>query len=265
MILLVDNGVIIYLTIFKFNPYERRDIRGRGSAYFVFLSALCNISQTTIHNAINQFLNETFLSTQIISKSEFDAQINNIISQFQNNTLTKFSRSLKLVRDIINGNAFISSFSLNWHWPRELNDLVHPLPINPVIMNDGCSCGTQSDCTDSGGIHHKLNNTPTFIIPGWNVGCSVVETLLHSTLECFYNETCLDLLLNYTKTVPEFLRSLINISIINSSNESRFKSDTIIQNIADELFVEEWNINISYSSFYNQCAPNACYYTIQKE
>ncbi|CAF1476588.1 unnamed protein product [Adineta steineri] len=57
----------------------------------------------------------------------------------------------------------------------------------------------------------------------------------------------------------------MNISAINSSIANRFKRNTFIQFIADKLFIEEWKINISYSLFYNQCAPVYCSYITQKD
>ncbi|CAF1541349.1 unnamed protein product [Adineta steineri] len=117
-------------------------------------------------------------------------------------------------------------------------------------MKDGCSCGTQRDCIDSGGIHYSLNNikvSEVFAIPRWNIECSVVETLLQSTFKCLYNQTYIDLLLYYATSVYDQY------------------TNTLIQTIADELFIEEWKTNSYYSSFYNQCAPDYCSYKTQKD
>ncbi|CAF0789444.1 unnamed protein product [Adineta steineri] len=241
--------------------FDRRDIRVRGSVYFSFLSTLCQISETTVKKAIDQFLNDTFTSSQLISKSEFQLQIDNIISQFQKLTCTKFSRSLELIRDITNGNAFVSSYLLNWYWWIDLyHNYSATITLRPILMKDGCSCGTRSDCIDSGGIYDNLSNWQRWAIPGWNVGCSVVETVLRSTFECFYDQACVDLVVFYVPNELDRDPYLMNISAINSSIDSRFKRNTIIQNIANELFVEEWKISNSYSSFYNQCAPVYCSY-----
>ncbi|UJR18763.1 hypothetical protein I4U23_005669 [Adineta vaga] len=48
----------------KWYDYDRCDIR---------------ISQITIDNALNQFLNDTFINTHLISIYEFNSQINHII------------------------------------------------------------------------------------------------------------------------------------------------------------------------------------------
>ncbi|CAF1389226.1 unnamed protein product [Adineta ricciae] len=244
--------------------YDRRDIRVRGSAYFSFLLSLCKISEITIDNSINQFLNDIFINTQLITKSELEIQIDLVILQFRNITLEKFSESFKLLRDIVNGNAFISSYSLNWYWWKDLKDTFVTFPIKSVLTKDQCSCATRSDCIDSGGIYDGLSNKQRFAIPGWNIGCSVVETLLSSTLECLYNQTCIDLLIFYLTSELTTFPYRINMSALNFSDESHFKRDTFIRNISDELFVEEWKSMTFYSSFYKQCAPIYCSYETKK-
>ncbi|CAF1497246.1 unnamed protein product [Adineta steineri] len=165
----------------------------------------------------------------------------------------------------MNGNAFVSSYFLNWYWWRDINSTITTIPISPIIMENGCSCGTQSDCIDSGGIYYDTTNRQAFAMPGLYIGCSVVETLLYSTFECLYNQACINLLLNYITTVSARYDYRMNILALNSSIVSRFKTNTMIQILADELFIEEWKINSSYSLFYSQCAPIYCSYETQKD
>ncbi|CAF1279307.1 unnamed protein product [Adineta ricciae] len=249
---------------FHWYSYDRRDIRTRGGAYFVFLSTLCQISQKTIDNAKEQFLDTSFVNTHMISQLDFDIQINNTISQFQNDTLIKFSQSLKFLRDIINGNALISSYSLNWDWFRETNSSYRISSVQPVRTMSGCSCGTQNDCTDQAGIFDTVSNSiPRFFFPGWYVGCSVVETLLRSTLQCFYDQHCLNLFFSKMKTFAWEYSTEINISVINYT--SHFHRNAIIEKLVNELFIEQWIIQKSYSLFYNQSLPYECIYQIEKE
>ncbi|CAF1679117.1 unnamed protein product, partial [Adineta ricciae] len=256
-----------YLFLYPdWSDYNSADIRSRGSIYFLFLSTLCQLSQTTINNAINAFLNETFISTQIISNSEFRLRMNTSLSQLQKLTAAKFAQSLNLLRDVMNGNTLVSSYFLNWYWWIDFNRTYTTIPISPVVMKDGCSCGTRSDCIKSGGIYYERSDQQMFAIPGWNVGCSVVETVLRSTLECFYDQICIDSLFSAAITDEPALYYHMNISAMHyNSNKSRFRKDSFIQNLIDELFVEKWNIKTYYSSFYNACDPIYCSYTIQKD
>ncbi|CAF1040384.1 unnamed protein product [Adineta ricciae] len=244
--------------------YYRADIRSRGSIYFSFLSTLCQLSKTTVNNGIVQFLDEIFINIQIISRSEFYLRIDSFVSQSQQRITTQFSRSFNSLRDVLNNNALISSYYLNSNWSIDLNTTYTTIPTHTVITKNGCSCGTRYDCIESGGIYYDNTDSQKFAIPGWNVGCSVVETVLRSTMECFYNQSCIDSLLFYATTVPNRLSYRMNMTSMNSSAKSRFRRDTFIQDLADELFVETWQTYRSYSLFYKACAPISCSYTVQK-
>ncbi|CAF1463499.1 unnamed protein product [Adineta ricciae] len=56
----------------------------------------------------------------------------------------------------------------------------------------------------------------------------------------------------------------MNITALSFSNENRFRSNTFIQDLADELFVEKWRSYGSYPLFYKVCAPIYCSYTVRK-
>ena len=244
--------------------YDISDLRVRGAAYFGLLSALCMISQKTIHNSAEQFLTEAFVSAEIMPQLEFHAKMAVITQQFETTTSARFSHSLRLLRDITHGSTFISSYFLNWHWWVELNTSFMIFPTRDVTLNNNCSCGTRSDCTKSGGIYHSFSNTQYFAMPGWNVGCSVVETLLRSTLECLYNQICISRLVHFAATVDIVHPLAINLSAMESTLPSRFQVNTMVEDIVNALFVEQWHINVSYPVFYNQCVPIYCSYTLEE-
>jgi hypothetical protein len=233
-------------------------------SYFGLLATLCTLSQTTIETAVDQFLTEAFVSAQVMSESEFCTQVDVITRQFKTNTPTRFSRDLQLLRSITHENTFMSDYFLNWYWWMKTNETLGMVPRSAVTLNNGCSCGTRSDCTESGSIYPFFNKSRHFAIPGWNVGYSSVETLLRSTLECFYNQTCIDQLQYYAMTIGVGFRGSVNVTAINFTLSSRFQNTTPIQDIVDVLFVEQWQIDASYSAFFNQCAPIHCSYTYEK-
>ncbi|CAF1360181.1 unnamed protein product [Adineta steineri] len=254
---------------------SRYDIRVRGAAYFKLLSVLCSISQTTIQNAVNQFAEETFVSAQAVSQIIFFVQTDVIIRQFQTSTTSEFSRALQLIRDMTHGNTFISSYGLNWQWWVLDKSGNSTLPTRAISPTNNCSCGTRSDCVQPGGIYMvgynfglyggiSTPNTQMFAMSGFNVGCSSVETLLRSTFECLYNQTCIDLLQIFATTInPVIPNATDYITAMNSSFVSRFQPNTTIVDIVNELFIEQWQINVSYTKFYEQCAPMYCSYTFE--
>jgi hypothetical protein len=109
----------------------------------------------------------------------------------------------------------------------------HTEPLN----YQGCSCALSSKCVSPS--RRMLT------------GCYPLEAILQSTLECLYNQQCIDLTNNF---------AAMNISSLKSSRFTLKKNNYLILN---ELMVEEFisNINISYELYFNQCAPLSCTYS----
>ncbi|CAF1476576.1 unnamed protein product [Adineta steineri] len=76
----------------------------------------------------------------------------------------------------------------------------------------------------------KANETLFDII----TDCLPYQMALSSSLECFYNQSCLNILLSSYKNA-------LSISILNQSLSSRFLSTKKIDLFVDELFLEEIN------------------------
>ena len=84
------------------------------------------------------------------------------------------------------------------------------------------------------------------------MGCTPSESFLASTLQCFYNQSCLDLIQTHTN---------YNFSItpLQTSNSS-FSKNTTIDELKRNLFIESWSTDVNYSSYYEQCSPSICFY-----
>ena len=238
--------------------YSKLDLRIRGSSYFGLLSSLCRLCQTMVDTTVKQFLNESFVSRQLIPRFEFESKINSTIDRFQRSISTKHENVIRLTDDITHGNTFVSTYFLNWDWSIRQDNRTFQLYGRPITFNDQCSCATRNDCSQPGGIYFMLNDNPSYAIPGFNVACSSLQTLLFSTLECFYDQTCIDDLLLFAAFIPFSLSTTVNVTSLNPTRLIRSQPNTTIREIAQALFIEQWNINLSYSSFYKQCSPNHC-------
>jgi hypothetical protein len=93
-------------------------------------------------------------------------------------------------------------------------------------------------------------------MPTFQFGCFAIDSLFLSTLECFYDQSCLDLLQPY---IPSF-----NLTILNRTSTSQYQSDTPIGEIIENLLVETWNLSISYENYFSICAPQLCTYAIEE-
>ena len=96
----------------------------------------------------------------------------------------------------------------------------------------------------------KIENTS---IPGFRIGCYIIDSLLQSTLECLYNISCINLLKSFY-SVQDVSISPLNTNL-SSSNET-------VQNLVDRLLIDEWKYYISYENYYRTCSPHSCRYSI---
>ncbi|UJR12721.1 hypothetical protein I4U23_016895 [Adineta vaga] len=187
------NGLIPNL-----NFYEQRDYRRFLSAHLQYLQGLCRLSQQTINNTIDNFLRSLLITVELLSENHFENHFNILTEQSKSNAPIIFSRFLFFTRSIFHGNAFMSTYGTNFEYIVELRDdtLIY-IPAKAVIYDDECSCGISSNCTTQA-IFIERNSSINITIQGMKMGCTPSESFLSSTLECFYNQSCLNLIQQYT-------------------------------------------------------------------
>ena len=167
------------------------------------------------------------------------------------------------------GNQLISIYESNWYFladskeyspiytqSRSYGKIKHCFQFGKkvfVYLNLGnCSCSSVESlyCTDPLVINGNVS------IPGMFIGCLPITSLRLSTLQCFYDQHCLDI-------VKDTL-GLNNISItaLNSTQSSRFLYNTTLDRIINNLMLEEWSNSQNYSAYFYQCNPQQCSYSI---
>ncbi|CAF1437745.1 unnamed protein product [Adineta steineri] len=127
-----------------------------------------------------------------------------------------------LIRETLGANMIISVWSVNWLIASESiiysKWAAHTIPI----VYGKCNCGTSWTCTQSS--------------QGMMTGCYPLESLLQTTLQCFYNQSCID-------STNKFAQ--LNIS---SLKTSQYQINTTIQSILNNLMIEEYIINKTYEN-----------------
>jgi len=103
----------------------------------------------------------------------------------------------------------------------------------------------------------ELSSGQNWIVPGMMIGCLPLESMLQSTLECIYDQTCLNKITETVsnESVPPLLASRTRFQSINT---------TKLESIAAELFIEDWRVNFSYEKYFNNCQCKICSYTLSK-
>ncbi|CAF4422763.1 unnamed protein product, partial [Adineta steineri] len=160
---------------------------------------------------------------------------------------------MQFIRDTTQANNFFSGIFTNYYFELiTIDDYSGAALLQPVPFElSNCSCMLSALCTEQAVIYdNDYNNNSSFIVPGLYVGCYIVEALLQSTLECFFNQTCLNILQSYGG-----FSSFMDVIPLNSSLSSRYNETSTIEELVNELMIENWNLSIIYESYYNGCQP----------
>ncbi|CAF0821126.1 unnamed protein product [Adineta steineri] len=245
------------------------DFRTYGSAAFQALASFCRLSKNNALQSITLFNQLSLISPEILTQSVFQSQIDASIEQFQLTTPNEFRTQLNLVQEMTTLSKLQSALQTNyllhyyaystWQFAVKRNTLGYS-PSN----GNSCYCISDFNCQIPSKIYNiygeatqltvSSNSKSLMSINGFKASCLPVSAILLSTLECFYNQTCLNQLISFYPTNEKFLA-------MNFSEQSRFAINSTVKMIVDELMIEEWIANISYDKYFKQCAPNLCTYT----
>ncbi|CAF0805435.1 unnamed protein product [Adineta steineri] len=245
--------------IYYFSFYSLKDYRRFLSAHLQFLQGLCELSNQATNISIQGFLSSLFSTTEILSEENFHTLLNSIIKQNELNPSTTITDLLFVIRNIYHGNAIISLYGTNFEYIAPWDDIIDTyLPTQALIYDDECSCGLHLNCTTQATF---INIIPSksISIKGLKIGCTPSESFRASTLECFYNQSCIDLVQQITNQPSRI--NLTNSLKSLSTNKSRFSINTTIGELINNLFIEQWNTTINYTSYFERCLPLLCSYT----
>ncbi|UJR19158.1 hypothetical protein I4U23_022288 [Adineta vaga] len=249
------------------------DFRTYGSASFQALASFCRLSKDNVLQNIVSFNKMSFISPEILSQTEFQSQIDASIEQFQLFASNEFQTQLNFVQDMITLSKLQSGLQTNYLFAYSAFDnnqfIVYRSSLSYRSRStNSCVCTTDMNCKISSKIYNifgearqitNVNNVGSLMdINGFILSYLLVNSILFSTLECFYNQICLNKLISYFPVNDKFIAMTI-------SNKSRFNINSTIKMIVNQLMIEEWITNISYDKYYTKCQPNLCTYTIKKK
>ncbi|CAF1006346.1 unnamed protein product [Adineta steineri] len=238
------------------------DFRSQGGVLFQILASFCRLSQDTIKNSLNQFYSTRFISNDVLDEVLLHNQSRSHIETYKSATAKEFVNSFNNIRDVISGNQLLSGFLTNFDFktskysskPQGYLVLYESKVYN---MSGGCNCADTPLCIFPVSINDHITGHVIFVVQGLYTGCLFVEAMRQANLQCLYNQTCLNEINKYIRSSISF-----NATALNSFAPSRYNTSTDINQLLTELMVESWIENISHSSYYDQCQPAHCVYTI---
>lgn len=240
----------------------RTDFRRWGPLLFKTLTSLCLMANETLGIAIREYQERRFVSNQILPKALFEAEINASMKQFQSSTSTIFRSVLGPIRAVTQGNALMTLLETNWVSKLEQYALDVPLLTVPFVYNNShCSCATSSSCFEPTAFLNG-SNVPYYTVENIFQGCTPLDSLLMSSLSCFFSETCLNAFLSAIPLAnfpPPWGEEFFSMAPLNfSSNNTQFQTNDTLETIINALFIGSWSSDISYERYFNACQPLHC-------
>ena len=239
------------------------DYRHFLPAHLYFLQRSCQISIQSVNSSIDQFLSSLFVTPKLLPETFLHTRIHSQIKQSESNASATFAQLVSLIESINDGNAIISAYETNfqhiaYHDVYEISYAI----TRSIVYDNNCSCGLYQNCTAQANFIN-INSSTAIPIKGLKMGCTPSESFRASTLECFYDSSCISVICQYTNYMNTN-KSSYNLAPL-LTNISRYATNTTIDQLINNLFTEVWKTSINYSSYFQHCAPSVCSYTyIQK-
>ncbi len=220
---------------------------------------MCDLSIQSVKNSVNQLLSSLLTTTRLLSEVDFDTNINSSIQRSQIQARQVFYRLSFLLRNIIDGNEITSTYGTNFEYFLPWYTKTVSVAITKGVIYDECSCELNKSCTIQANFIGR-SSLQLIQIKGLKMGCTPSESFLSSTLECFYDLLCIDIL---EKQLTD-TRS-IDVSQPLLANVSQYSMNTSILDLVNNVFIEKWLTNINYSLYFDQCLPALCSYTYTQQ
>ncbi|CAF3952300.1 unnamed protein product, partial [Adineta steineri] len=229
-----------------------------ASNAFQALHAFCDLIESTINNSLIQFNSSQYITASIASSELFQLQARSFVKQFISSTTNTFVLSLNTIRNSTHGDGLLSGLLTNYKITVGTSVSNEPIVLGAPVDYSKCGCISSSTCIAQSSFLNSLSNKDSFDVPGFYTGCYVIEALLQSTLQCFYDQTCIDNLQIYLSPPV-----LMDVTALDSLLPSQYSENSTIEDLLNNLMIEEWNSTQLYDQYYNECQPIECTYTIE--
>jgi hypothetical protein len=122
--------------------------------------------------------------------------------------------------------------------------------------DNSCSCGTSNSCIRSQGFYCRATSCfqhspkPDQIISGLVQSCLPVDSVLASTLQCFYDTSCIQMLIEWRSFDSSNITidpRVLNTTPLDPMINSRFSPNTTLNDIVSQLFIENWTDSVNFS------------------
>ncbi|CAF1495524.1 unnamed protein product, partial [Adineta ricciae] len=224
------------------------DFRSIGTYAFQALKSICELLDETIIGDINVFYLNQFISTSVIPYNALELQIQDLINRLHSSIVRGFWSSLSMIRETTQGNALYSTGTMAYIFRLDTRSRYLYMTLR---VYDNCSCASSATCVRESIIYNAENGSISFRVPKFYIGCSTVEALLQSTLQCFYDRNCID-------SIQAHLFPVVPVTPLDPSISSNYLANSTVDELLQRLMIEQWDVSLMYENYYEQCKPVEC-------
>lgn len=173
------------------------NIRVAAPSYAASGRTVCTLIEDTSHRAIDTFLQTIYISNYLTRENEFQTRMQAFVNNFEVLAPNTINHLIRLIQYTTQGNQLLTGSFANAKLNYNVSSIIEEnridiLAINPYIPS--CSCGMSSNscailyndyCNLT--LKYTAETTCWASIPGLTISCSIVDGLLISTLEYFYD------------------------------------------------------------------------------
>ncbi|CAM4790538.1 unnamed protein product [Rotaria magnacalcarata] len=231
------------------------DFRLTSCFTFQALRSICQLVDDAIRNSLTNFYATQYVSGYMVPSTLLESQAQALVNELRASTINEFSGSLDIVRQTTQANALFSSLQSNARLFIQPTSVI----LGSLLARYGnCACTLSSKCISPSAFYDGLNSTVLSFVRGMRTGCYILEALLQSSLECFYDPICFESMMSYLNSTV-----IWNGTVMNRTTPSRFLTTSTVGDILDELMIEIWNWTLKFDDYFAQCRPIACSYTVK--
>lgn len=247
---------------------DQKDFRTWNILFFRLLQSLCSLANGTVTSAIEEFLSSLFISSEVLPAEQFLTYVHNSLGSFQKSISTLYARPLQTFRSNVASNTLVSIGNNGWELKAETNENYTAIISIPVTYNNAsCSCATSVSCFEPAAFY-DMDGKKFYTVQGVSFGCYYLDSILFSTLSCFFSNSCIiEYALATVSDDPTIvsLSDFFNISdtilLEFSSSSAHFTIDDTIETMVNQLFIDSWSNETSYDRYFDTCAPSFCTYS----
>ncbi len=158
-----------------------------GASTFQALITVCQMANRTISNSLIQFYSTQYVSATVTPLETFNISIQPLVDQFISSTTNNFLLSFDLIRNTTAVNHIMSASQSNYFFRYGEQNSMKTF----AASYRDCWCHHSAKCIASYSVKSHPMVAAAFLIPNFYMGCYIIEALLQSTLECFYDQICI--------------------------------------------------------------------------